>query len=107
MKDNTTPTVVRPQATNCGDIRQVMNFAASFATKLQARRWRPSTHAISKNNNHAPAERKAMPEARAIQRPNGKNFSKSMSNASSAIQSTFITPPTNKSTINTQQQPMQ
>jgi hypothetical protein len=34
---------------------------------------RPSSHAISKINNHDPAARKATPEARAIQRPKGRS----------------------------------
>ena len=66
-----------------------------------------ASYAIFRNNSHTPAASKVTPEARAIQRPKEKSFSNRMSNASSAIQSTFITPPTNKSAISTQQQPMQ
>ena len=55
----------------------------------------------------APAVTHAMPAARAIHRPTGVSFSKRTSSAKSAIQSTFITPPTNKSAIKTQQQPTQ
>jgi len=45
--------------------------------------------------------------ARATHRLKGVSFSKRTSSARSAIQSTFITPPTNKSPIRTQQQPTQ
>src|SRR6266516_4673452 len=58
-------------------------------------------------SNQAPAATHAMPAARAIHRPTGVSFSKRTSSAKSAIQSTFITPPTNKSAIKTQQQPTQ
>src|SRR5262245_11384735 len=93
----------RPYTTDNGTTTcrcNVMTFApAKFRQK--------ASYAIFRNSNHVPAARKTMPEARAIQRPNRKSFSKRMSNARSTIQSTFITPPTNKSAISTQQQPMQ
>jgi hypothetical protein len=60
-----------------------------------------------KNSNWPPAAIQAIPAARATHRPKGVSFSKSTSSARSAIQSTFITPPTNKSAIRTQQHPTQ
>jgi hypothetical protein len=64
-------------------------------------------HCSKDTKSPAPAATHAMPAARAIHRPTGVSFSKSTSSAKSAIQSTFITPPTNKSAIKTQQQPTQ
>jgi hypothetical protein len=64
-------------------------------------------HCGGKNSIRAPAATQPTPAARAIQRPNGVTFSKRTSSARSAIQSTFITPPTNKSAIRTQQHPTQ
>src|SRR6266516_7412856 len=64
-------------------------------------------HAIPVNSSHAPAARNTTPAARAIQRPNARSFSNRISNARSAIQSTFITPPTKSSAMRTQQQPTQ
>jgi hypothetical protein len=58
-------------------------------------------------SSQAPVATHAMPAARAIHRPKSVSFSKRTSSAKSAIQSTFITPPTNKSAIKTQQQPTQ
>ena len=64
-------------------------------------------HCGKDTSSQAPAATHAMPAARAIHRPTGVSFSKRTSIAKSAIQSTFITPPTNKSAIKTQQQPTQ
>jgi hypothetical protein len=61
-------------------------------------------HCLEDSNIQAPAATQAIPAARAIHRPIGASFSKSTSNARRAIQSTFITPPTNKSAIRAQQQ---
>lgn len=60
-----------------------------------------------KNSSQVPAATHARPATRAIQRPTGVSFSRRTSSARSAIQSTFITPPTNNSPIKTQQQPTQ
>ena len=59
------------------------------------------------DNIQVPAATQATPAARAIHHPNGVTFSKRTSSARTAIQSTFITPLTNKSAISTQQQPTQ
>ena len=64
-------------------------------------------HCLKNSKIQAPATIQATPAARATHRPKGVSFSKRTSSARSAIQSTFITPPTNKSTIRTQQQPTQ
>src|SRR5262249_24072788 len=59
------------------------------------------------DNIQTPAATQATPAARATHRPKGVSFSRRTSSARSAIQSTFITPPTNKRAIKTQQQPAQ
>ena len=64
-------------------------------------------HCGETNNIQAPAATQAAPTLRATHRPNGVSFSRRTSSARSAIQSTFMTPPTNKSAIRTQQQPTQ
>ena len=64
-------------------------------------------HCGEDNNIQAPATIQATPAARATLRPNGVTFSRRTSSARSAIQRTFITPPTNNSAIRTQQQPTQ
>lgn len=64
-------------------------------------------HGGKDSSSQAPAATHARPAARAIQRPTGVSFSRRTSSARSAIQSTFITPPTNNSPIKTQQQPTQ
>ena len=64
-------------------------------------------HGGKDSSSQAPAATQAMPAARAIHRPTGVIFSRRTSSAKSAIQSRFITPPTNKSAIKTQQQPTQ
>ena len=61
----------------------------------------------AENTIQIPATMQAIPAARAIRPPHGVSFSRSTSNARSAIQSTFITPTTNRSAIRTQQQPTQ
>src|SRR6516164_9587234 len=63
--------------------------------------------AYVKNNIATPASTQAAPAISAIHCPNGVSFSRSTTSASTAIQSTFITPPTNNSAIRAQQQPMQ
>jgi hypothetical protein len=64
-------------------------------------------HCGNDTSSQTPAATHAMPAARAIHRPIGVSFSTSTSSAKSAIQSTFITPATNKSAIKSQQQPTQ
>jgi AraC-like DNA-binding protein len=54
-----------------------------------------------------PAAIHTTPAMRAIHPPHGVSFSSKTSSARNAIQSTFITPPTNNSAIRTQQQPTQ
>jgi hypothetical protein len=49
----------------------------------------------------------AMPAILAIQRPPGSSFSPATSKVSPAIQTRFMTPPTNSSAISNQQQPTQ
>jgi hypothetical protein len=58
-------------------------------------------------SSQTPAATHAMPAARAIHRPIGVTFSRRTSSDNSAIQSTFITPPTNSRAIRIQQQPTQ
>lgn len=59
------------------------------------------------NTIAAPAAIQIAPARRATHRPHGVSFSRRTSSAKSAIQSTFITPTTNKSAMRTQQQPTQ
>jgi hypothetical protein len=59
------------------------------------------------NTSQIPAATKPAPAIREIRRPTGTIFSMSTKAEIVAIHSTFMTPPTNKSIINTQQQPMQ
>src|SRR5215467_4151542 len=78
------------------------------SAKWAARVNKHPRHRCGEDNNiQAPATTQATPAARATHRPSGASFSKRTSSARSAIQSTFITPPTNKSVIRTQQQPTQ
>ena len=64
-------------------------------------------HGGKDTSSQTPAATHAMPAARAIHRPAGVIFSRRTSSDKNAIQSTFITPPTNRSAIKTQQQPTQ
>jgi hypothetical protein len=59
------------------------------------------------SNNQAPPAMKMPPAIRETNLPNGNTFSNKTNPASSAIHSTFMTPPTNSSSIRAQQQPMQ
>jgi hypothetical protein len=68
---------------------------------------RTAHHSFKDDSIQAPVTTQATPAVRAIHRPTGVSFSKRTSSERSAIQSTFITPPTNKSAIRTQQQPTQ
>lgn len=64
-------------------------------------------HSGPDNSSQAPATTQTTPTPRAIHRPIGVSFSRRTSSARSAIQRTFITPPTNRSAIRAQQQPTQ
>jgi hypothetical protein len=83
----------------------VLRTADSASNGGPERLEQTAHHCIEDNNIRAPAATQATPAARAIHRPMGVSFSKRISSARSAIQRTFITPPTNKSAIRTQQQP--
>jgi hypothetical protein len=64
-------------------------------------------HSFKDNSIQAPIAIQTTPAMRAIHRPMGVSFSKRTSSERTAIQRTFITPPTNKSAIRAQQQPTQ
>ena len=80
-------------------------FEAHPGSMLSASSSRPVHHNITASQ--VPAATKPAPAIREITRPNGTILSMSTKAEIVAIHSTFITPPTNKSAINTQQQPTQ
>jgi hypothetical protein len=87
----------------CRHWHYIARIFCSGANRCQA--TQPLTangHCLKNNSIQAPAAIQATPAARATHRPKGVSFSKRISSARSAIQSTFITPPTNKSAIRTQ-----
>jgi hypothetical protein len=85
-------------------LHSVREIAATKAYTEQKRRS-PVHH--SPTTSQVPAATKPAPAIREIRRPTGTIFSMSTKAEIVAIHSTFITPPTNKSAINTQQQPTQ
>ena len=102
--------MVNAQFLTAGGVRRLGPVARIFysgANYCQANTATGPHHCLKNSNIQAPAAIQATPAARATHRPKGVSFSKRTSSARSAIQSTFITPPTNKSTIRTQQQPTQ
>jgi|HubBroStandDraft_6_1064221.scaffolds.fasta_scaffold71961_5 hypothetical protein len=90
------------------NLRLFLDSASSKRTPwpmLSASSSRPVHH--NPNTSQIPAATKPAPAIREIRRPTGIIFSMSTKAEIMAIHSTFITPPTNKSAINTQQQPTQ
>src|ERR1700738_2315188 len=84
-----------------------MAKGASTAHSMLARGDLVRGHNNASVTSQAPHAKNPKPAMREIARPAGTTFSVSTKIVIAAIQSTFITPPTNNSAIRAQQQPTQ
>src|SRR6516164_6120943 len=85
-------------------------FAKSYRGTEQELQKRHDSNRVDRfhiDNNHTPSATRPTPTRRAGRQPKGMIFFKRMSNARAMIQSTFITPPANRSVVSIQQQPTQ
>jgi hypothetical protein len=95
-----------PMRSACSSLVRDSNKIVVIARRSLRARCRSPVH-HNPTTSQVPAATKPAPAIREIRRPSGITFSTSTKAEIVAIHSTFITPPTNKSAINTQQQPTQ